>query len=280
MLMLPLLCALMMLALPARASVIGDDGRQSAAIDALPHASIGSLIDLDSGALCTGTIVAPDIVLTEAHCALRAARPADCRWPHPPDGCGAGALQPRDLRFLADDSQRIARDDKYTQSVAVTRVLAYGPGYRIGADAPYFLQRRDDWAFLQLAAPLDPRRDPPLRIASTNISGAIVMPGYSADRYYRDGDASYDTDCSMDRIERREQGASVGLIRHTCDSTAGASGSPLLMRDPHDGSWIVIGMHTDGPDPRYPRQPPGDGNYATPSSAFYAVYRQLLDRRR
>ncbi|WP_428310810.1 trypsin-like serine peptidase [Hydrocarboniphaga sp.] len=274
-----LLLSTMMLALPARASIIGADGRHSAAIAALPHAAIGSLIDVDSGALCTGTVVAPDIVLTEAHCALRAARPADCRWPHPAEGCGDGALQPRDLRFLADDNAGIARANKYARSIEVTRVLAYGPDYRPGAGAPYFQQRRDDWAYLQLATPLDAARYPPLRIAPADLGGrldsGIAMPGYSADRYYRDGDPSFDASCSMDYIRRRERGRDIGLIRHDCDSTAGASGSPILLRG-RDGSWSVIGMHTDGPDPRYPKQPPGDGNYGTPSSAFYAAYRRLV----
>lgn len=270
-----LLSILLALALPARASIIGEDGRKPATGDDLPHAAIGSLIDLDSGALCTGSLVAADIVLTEAHCALRAARPADCRWPHPADACGDGALRLRELRFLADDSARIARADKYAQSVAVTKVLAYGPAYRLDATADYLLQRRDDWAFLQLATPLDAARHPPLRIAATDIEGrldaGIAMPGYSADRYYRDGDPSVDSACSLEVVTRGD----VELIRHDCDSTAGASGSPILRRGA-DGNWNVIGMHTDGPDPRYPKQPPGDGNYGTPASAFVAAFRRLI----
>lgn len=273
--------ALLALALTvgAQASIIGADGRAPAVGADLPHASIGSLIDLDSGALCTGSVVAADIVLTEAHCALRAARPQDCRWPRPADGCGDGALHGRDLRFLPDDNQRIARGDKYANSIAVTRVLARGPDYRDGRGADYFLRRRDDWAYLLLAAPLDPKRYPPLRIAGADFKAgagaAVAMPGYSADRYYRDGDPSFDTACTLDYVERRENGRDIGLIRHDCDSTAGASGSPILLRG-RDGSWTLIGMHTDGPDPRFPKQAAGDGNYGTPASAFYAAYRRLI----
>jgi protease YdgD len=277
-------CALtaLLLAGAAQASVIGSDGRRPAVGDELPHAAIGSLVDLDSGALCTGIVVAADIVLTEAHCALRPAKPADCAWPKPADACGAGALHIRDLRFLPDDNARIPRADKYALSIAAPQVLAYGDGFR-SSEAPgrYFLQRHDDWAFLKLATPLDVRRYPPLRVAQPDFAAIIgtplTMPGYSADRYYRDGDPSYDTDCKLDYVERVESGRTIGLIRDDCDSTSGASGSPILMRE-RDGGWSVIGMHTDGPDPRYPHQAVGDANYGTPSSAFFAMYKQLLDR--
>lgn len=263
-----------LLALMAQASVIGDDGRQTADREALPLASIGSLLDLDSGALCTASIVADDLLLTPAHCALRAATDADCAWPRTRSDCREpGALSLRDLRFVPADDHQIAPADKFAHSRRIDRVVAHG-----AASADYRQQRHNDWALLQLAEPLAVQRHPPLRVAVPDYAAiggtALAMPGYSADRYYRDGNPVADVACTLGFVA-----APVSLIEHDCDSTAGASGSPILIRD-GDGGWSLIGLHSDGPDPRYARSRNGEHrNYGTPSSAFWPALMQLQRQR-
>ncbi len=271
--LLPALCGAALelgVARPVSASVIGDDRRVSAVSADYPHASIGSLTDLDSGALCTASVVAADLVLTEAHCALRAPVPADCRWPRPESGCDPQRLVLRDLRFVAGDDHRLSTEQRLQQSLRIVGVVAHGATYRSATpadDGAYFAQRRDDWALLRLSAPLDPARHPPLAIAPPGYAPrngqALRMPGYSGDRYRADGDPSADTHCQLQPVPLR---GAEQLIGHDCDSTAGASGSPLLVADA-SGRWIVIGLHSDGPDPRHDRH--GRLNLGTPASAFW-----------
>ena len=181
-----------------------DDPRQPVWVDELPWRSLGR-VQTELGGRCTGTLIAPDQVLTAAHC-LVAAR-------------SGNLVQPRSVHFLLGYA--------HGQFRAHGRVISYriGPGHGGGRRG----RTEDDWAVLTLAERLSDAglalldRIPPPRTA-------LIVGGYQQDRPEV---LLADTGCRL--LDARD-----GILLHDCAGTRGASGAPLLVRTAN--GWAIVGV--------------------------------------
>ncbi len=175
-------------------------GRHHAIVDAdaYPWSAVGKLFNSIGGA-CTAAVIAPDKVLTAAHCLY--------------------AFRTR--RFLEADAIHFllgyARGDYRIHA----RVAAYsiGPGYDPADEA---LTAGSDWAVLTLAEPL-PVVVRPIAVAQSvpPAGAAIEIGGFAQDRAYL---MTADTRCRL-------TSPIVGgrLLSHDCEIQHGDSGAPLLV---------------------------------------------------
>ena len=167
--------------------------------DTYPWSSVGKLYNSIGGA-CTAALIAPDKVLTAAHClyAFRTGR----------------FLRAEAIHFLLG----YARGDYRIHA----RVAAFGigPGYDPKDEAR---TAGADWAVLTLAEPLPPAVRPiALAPALPAPGSAIEIGGFAQDRAYL---MTADQHC-------RFVGVLPGgkLLRHDCVIEHGDSGAPLLVR--------------------------------------------------
>ncbi len=162
--------------------------------------------------LCTAVMVAPNLVLTAAHC-LYSIR--------------TGHFMPAAAIHVLSGYA----DGKFAGHSLVTTYRLV-PGYdprRPDATRPA------DAAVLTLAIPLIPARLA-LPLAAAQAGQQIVLPGFNQDRAQR---LQIDPDCVV-------LGVGGSLLRHSCAGTRGGSGGPLLRHDP-DG-WKIVGLQS-GADP-------------------------------
>jgi protease YdgD len=131
-------------------------------------------------------------------------------------------VQPSSVHFLL----------AYTagQYTAHRRVVSFctGRGYRPGERGP----ASDDWAILQLNAPLDVG---PLPLRRATPGEPVMQGGYQQDRAEV---LTADTECRL--LALQQVGAAV-ILRHSCAATRGASGAPLLQRE-ENGTWSIVGL--------------------------------------
>ncbi|MCG7363531.1 trypsin-like peptidase domain-containing protein [Roseomonas sp. ACRSG] len=181
--------------------------RQRVDETAAPWQSLGR-VQTELGQRCTGTLIAPDRVLTAAHC-LTAPRREQL-------------VQPGSVHFLLGYAAGQFR--------AHRRVVAFqvSAGYRPADRGP----AGTDWAILQLAAPLDA---PFLPLRPARPGDQIMLGGYQQDRAEV---LMADPNC---RVLSLQQEAGAAVLRHGCAGTRGASGAPLLRREAH-GDWSIIGV--------------------------------------
>jgi len=193
----------------------GQDDRTAVEADAYPWSSIGRLNNAGR-AFCTAVLIAPDRVLTAAHC-VRSVSP------------GLAFAPPSAIHFLAG-----YRRGQY---------VAHSPGSAIAiAPAQPGKERHEsDFAIVTLARPMGAPMRP------------LSVEAFDAERWHGDRKAGVgyaQAGYSGDRAHILTRNATCGIagflqngavFAHSCDATHGDSGSPILVR--RGQSYAVVGLH-------------------------------------
>lgn len=185
--------------------------------EAYPWRAIGR-VNLAGRGFCTGTLVAPDAVLTAAHCLKRAQG-------------GWYALD--DVHFVAAYERgdyRVHRRIREALLPADAEPIPPGDWEELARD----------WAILRLDAPVEDGWLP-IRVFDAALLGAVesgramlLQAAYRRDRAHG---ISLDRDC---RVLDTFGVGGAGLLQ-SCHVVKGASGSPLLALE--DGRFAVVGIN-------------------------------------
>ncbi len=208
------LAALLLLLAPGAAA---DDRRPVSAEDQIWRA-VGR-INQGNGAFCTGALIAPDLVITAAHCLY-----------HPRTG---RRLRPESIHFVAGWAKGEAV--AHRKGVEIAQSPLFEPG---AAPTPAVMSA--DLALVRLAQPIPSSLIAPLAVAGPQSGKAeALVVSYARDRAHL---------ASVERCRVSFPATKRRPALANCVSIEGASGAPLLL-ETEDGfaiAAILSGRQGDG----------------------------------
>jgi len=169
-------------------------------------------VEIGNNSYCTGALIAPNLVLTAAHCVYD----------------GARQVQPGEMRFRAG-----LRDGKFIEERRVARLVAHS-GYINGAVLSANSIRHDA-ALLELEQAIPSAVASPFVLAGQSGKGqrvSVVSFGRG-----RDNALSWQRDCGI-------TGKGQGLMSFDCNVTFGSSGAPVFMRE--NGRARIVSLISSG----------------------------------
>jgi protease YdgD len=192
--------------------IIGEDNREIVKDYAAPWTAIGHVNaggERRNRNFCTGTLIAPDVVLTAAHCVMSPFKDVP--------------LPARDVHFVAG----VRKDTSLGHSRG--KCIKFAPGFKMRAPDRILpdigMQLVGDGFFKGDLAVIVLEEEIAKAGTATLAGGQALMPGtglvhagYGSDRRYM---LSADRACKVMRIED-------GVAATTCDSRAGSSGGPVF----------------------------------------------------
>jgi protease YdgD len=201
-----------------------------------PWSAIGR-VNVTNQGFCTGTLVAPRIVITAAHCLVVARTNS---WVKPDDvHFVAGLIPPAGYMGHSIAESFVASPD--FKCTLEDCPLSYSAGVPSRGIPLHMI--KTDWAIIKLKNELSVRPIPIEAIHDADFSrtgdAQIVLPGFGADRPFL---LAAHKGCSV-KIDAPELGS--GSLTHRCETFLGGSGSPVLLM--RNGRVSLIGIATAVP---------------------------------
>ncbi len=176
-------------------------------------------LDLATGGYCTGTLIAPDLVLTAAHCVV--------------DAQTGQQFAPSDIRFRAGLRNGVSITDRLGAQIAVDP--RYSPASQSRGDSI-----RHDLAIVRLDAPISSSDADPFAVhTDPERVQTVSVTSYGKGR---DEALSRQRQCNL--LYRYND-----LIAFDCDVTFGSSGAPVFAHEGGRGrilSIVSAGRRDDG----------------------------------
>jgi V8-like Glu-specific endopeptidase/outer membrane protein OmpA-like peptidoglycan-associated protein len=221
----------------AEREVIGVDTRVRVTnTRAAPFRYICNLVDNNGlTPMCTGTLIAPNVVLTAAHCLFNRT-PARMTVVPGRNGIQRPFGTANAQKFGFAQNFKDANDFVTPNDYAVI-YLSQPIGNTVG-----------HWSIAHTSSPTDP--------LGTSISGAplptgqqrVNISGYPADKCFVTGNPPQRV-CQQWRARNRLRVVQGGMMHYLNDTFGGHSGSPVWIKRPASlGGRVMVGLHVGGDD--------------------------------